>query len=448
MNTHSVLLLGLAVSRMIGSSSDTDWVLCTFLRVLVGILVSDFRFCCLSNFIFAIVLCGGLFFREDLYQWCDLIMAEALIVSLLSVTLWVAEKGFASLAVSSMELRASVGAQWAMWNLLQAQCADVVQLGPDMRVHKAVLARRSEAQGDSTTTSCPSSTSDTPVCSSTPIQVVATGDKSKTQRGHLLADFVQAGDERAMLEQTLSTGQESLPKVEVLHVSLCDREESVAVRLYHIAFMDDMHGDICHLVGICENSACSAEPGTPSPPLLTILSSLFVRESNFPSFEDLQLPAVSTQAAVLLFDALDPGLHILKVSDQWITCFGSAECSLFSWFGKKLVAELQKRLQGLVSDALSGGWSEHTATSLFRKVTGKYPDGTSLTTTISLTLLNPEEYYNADANSYVAMLSAENVSGLRPKGSSSRASSRSSGASSRRTLPTVKEDEEDASLEK
>jgi len=158
---------------------------------------------------------------------------------------------------------------------------------------------------------------------------------------------------------------------------------------------------------------------------------------------------VSQPAALILFDAQDPDLHIIEVSDEWTKLFGESigSLSLFDWLGQSLIVDFQMWIAKLVDDSVINGWSAANAKHKFRRVVSKLPDGSKVSVVIFLTLLDPGAHETA--KQHLATLSAECVGEKRrrPSKSGSLCNRSRSSCSYKRVpaMPSVPEGEDKSS---
>jgi hypothetical protein len=457
---HTISLVMLFCQHVFTSTADLHWFRPVYysLRALVGLMLCEFRFSVISNILFSIALLIVFFFRFET-EWHLCWGSEVCLMLCLIVLFWTMERQCYEVAQRAIEATASIGAQWAMWNLLESKYDAVVQLGIDKRIHGALPRLRGllEVHAETNTDeSMLSKMNDPPVYSFMPIPI---SSGSKALEGQLLTDFAATGSDRETLDRCLDAnteicrpGGDQSPrsnKTQVVHMNLrsCN-EQSIKVRVYHACFTDLWGESMCHLVGICEDDErsplVSARSEAAKLPLHTTLCSV-----------DGSTPA--SALCSLFFDTLDPGLAIKQVSDSWTSRFGQSGSSLFTWLGQSVALQFQEWLARLVHEALHGGWHAETAKHYFRTLSGRFPNGVRVKTMLSLTLFDPAEHHNPIEHSYVAMLSAEDAPACADKSrqetshrSNSRRSlrsyrsSRSSGSVDRdwqQSLATVEEGE-------
>jgi hypothetical protein len=446
---HSLLLALLVLYQSFGTNSDIERSLHSLLRAIVGVVLSDFRFCSLSNMTISISLCIMQFLRHDLDHCTVYALSEAELLAWLLASLWAAQEVFRRLAENSLELHASLGAQRSMWKLLESQYNGVVHVGSDLCVLNAstdfveLLGVKTES----------GAAPDPPALDSGYVSPTSSIG-SQALRGRPLIELLVSNSDRVTVKHRLETivenvedphhSSSSSSDVEILQASLHNSVgETVPVSFHHSCFMVLCEKRPQHLICVRKregsSSLSTAEPSGSRGHFIEGPLTDRVRQQNVASMCRALLDSMS-QSAVLVFDIMDPELRIMEVSEKWTALFGVAEGNLPVWLGPRLVASFKEWVNGKLRDAFSGAWSQENSRHRFRKVAGRYPNGSKLSTTISLIMLNPAEYFSAEERSYLAVLLAESTGAHGSRTSSSR-SSRSSG-SRRNYLATVPEDPE------
>jgi len=261
MIAHSAVLVGLVWYHVAGVRDKREIASYSVFRVIMGVIVADFRFCAITNLIFSLVLCVGLLFHD-----APFLISEASICA----ALWISQECCVVVAEHFLELQASMGAQW------------------DLQKHQSLTIAQS-----------------------------------------------REGVEGGFRE----------PKHEPVLLKTEPSEDNVAL--------------------------------------------------------------VSEPVAVLLFDSLDPDLHIIEVSDEWTRLFGEATGTLFGWLGPALMVDFQIWIAKLVRESELNGWSAANAKHKFRRVACTLPSGSRVSVMISLTMLDPGDHVTE--KKYLATLSAESV---------------------------------------
>lgn len=286
----------------------------------------------------------------------------------------------------------------AMLSLLGPQYDAIVWLDSEMRISRAApdLAR---------------------------ILSVSTGDSEGTElQGRLLADFAASVQEAASLQfigktavakDTTSIEQATAVQPGILHVTFCDVHSGmIQLRLVYASF-PDASGRLFHVVGVSEVSERLPAAATSSENIEWPMDA-----QNMNGSEDTSLTSSKTQSTAsaaqgesvtATFDALSPDLKVASFSDRWLAICGDPHTetySLVQWISDRMVPEFRLFLCDHVNRALNGCQSTGTSI-LFKKVQSSAQDGVSYKARISVTFPDPEEAYDEESGSYMAVISMQ-----------------------------------------